>query len=354
MIEIDGSQKSGSGTILRYGLTLASILNKDLHIYNIRAKRKKPGLQPQHLKTAEALRDLTGALVEGAKLNSKEITFRPKKNCIKSGVSKWDIGTAGSTTMLGLAILPLGFFADGPSKYRISGGLFQDFAPNAYHTKYVLMELLKRFSLYANLNVIKPGYVPFGGGVIEITTKPLVGKIAPLKLIEQGKIIKVEGISLSSNLSERKVSERMALECNDVLNKRGMNADIKIINDRTAKQKGAALAIWVLTDSGCIIGSDMAGKIGRTSEEIGRSVARNLLEDLDSGATVDRFIADQIIIYAALANGESEYIVGRITDHIESNLWLTKDILGTEVSIKGTRLRIKGLGFDIRSQGYGR
>lgn len=343
MIEIDGSQKSGSGTILRYSLMLSSILNKDLHIYNIRAKRKKPGLRPQHLKTVEAFRFLTGALVEGASLNSKEIMFRPGRNRIKSGEFNWDIGTAGSTTMMGLALLPLGFLAAGPSTYRISGGLFQDFAPNAFHTKYVLLELLRRFSLSADLQVIKPGYVPSGGGTIEIKVKPVAGEITTIKLTEQGKITKIEGISLSSHLKERKVSERMAFECNNVLNKRGLNADIKIINDKTAKQKGAALAIWALTDSGCIIGSDMAGKVGRTSEEIGKNVARNLLEDLDSGATVDRFTADQIIIYASLAGGESEYIIPRITDHIESNLWLVKDILGAEISIEGHCLKIKGM-----------
>jgi RNA 3'-terminal phosphate cyclase (ATP) len=347
MIEIDGSEKSGSGTILRYGLMLSCILNKDLHIYNIRAKRKKAGLQPQHLKTVEAFKFLTGATVEGAYLNSKEIIFCPGRNRIKSGEFTWDIGTAGSTTMMGLALLPLGFLASNPSVYRISGGLFQDFAPNAFHTKYVLMELLKGFSLHADLKMVKPGYVPTGGGSIEIKVKPLGREITPLKLTEQGKITKIEGVSLSSHLSERKVSERMAAECNNILNKRGLNTDIKIINDKTANQKGAALAIWALTDTGCILGSDMAGKVGRTSEEIGKSVARNLLEDLDSGATVDRFMADQIIIYAALANGESQYIFPRFTEHIESNLWLIKDILGAESSIDKNFLKIKGIGVGI-------
>lgn len=342
MLEIDGSQKSGSGTILRYGLTLACILNKDLHIYNIRTKRKKPGLQPQHLKTVEAFKDLTGATVEGANLNSQEIIFRPKKNFIRAGKFNWDIGTAGSTTMLGLAILPIGFFAHNPSTYRISGGLFQEFAPNAYHTKFVLMPILKKFSLNADLEIVRPGYVPKGGGIIEIKVNPLSKKIMPLKLIQQGKITKIEGVSLSSNLRERKVSERMAIECNKVLNQQGLNTQIKIINDTHARQRGAALAIWAKTDSGCIIGADMAGKVGRTSEEIGRSVAKNLLEDLQSAATVDRFIADQLIIYAGLADGESEYIIPRMTEHIESNLWLIKDILGAEFSIKGNNLKIKG------------
>lgn len=345
MIEIDGSQKSGSGTIVRYALTLASLLHKGLRIYNIRAKRKKPGLQPQHLKTVEAFKELTGAEVKGCRLNSSEVIFKPKRDFIKAGDFSWDIGTAGSSTMMGLALLPLGFFAEKSSTYRISGGLFQDFAPNAFHTKHVLLELLKKFSLDADLKVIRPGYVPRGGGIIEINVKPKVKKITPLKLTVQGKPVKVAGVAISSHLNERKVSQRMADECNKALGKRGIRAEIEIVSDTAALQRGAALSIWLETDSGCILGADRAGKIGRTSEEIGKYVAAQLLEDLDSGATVDRYSADQLIIYAALAEGESEYIISQPTEHIQSNLWLIQDILGAQAWLGGNRLKIKGIGF---------
>jgi len=49
MMEIDGSQKSGSGTILRLSIALAAITKRPLHITNIRQNRPQPGLKPQHL-----------------------------------------------------------------------------------------------------------------------------------------------------------------------------------------------------------------------------------------------------------------------------------------------------------------
>ncbi|MEM4243533.1 MAG: RNA 3'-terminal phosphate cyclase, partial [Candidatus Bathyarchaeia archaeon] len=39
MIEIDGSEKSGSGTILRLAVALAAATKQPLHIYNIRKNR---------------------------------------------------------------------------------------------------------------------------------------------------------------------------------------------------------------------------------------------------------------------------------------------------------------------------
>jgi RNA 3'-terminal phosphate cyclase (ATP) len=55
MIKIDGILKSGSGTILRDATTFALLMGKDLQLINIRDKRDKPGLRPQHLKVIEAV-----------------------------------------------------------------------------------------------------------------------------------------------------------------------------------------------------------------------------------------------------------------------------------------------------------
>jgi len=343
MIDIDGSLRSGSGTIVRYGLSLASILKSEIFIRNIRAKRKKPGLRPQHLKAVQACCQLTGGRAENLKVGSSQIKFSPGAK-IHGGKFNWDIGTAGSTTMMSLCLLPLGLFADKESSYRICGGLFQDFAPNAFHLKYILLNLLRRLSIQADIEVIKPGYVPTGGGIIKLQVEPMGGKIKPLRLSEQGRITQIKGIAISSHLKERKVSQRMADACNKTLSKADLGADIDIIEDTTANQRGAALFIYALTDKGCIIGSDMAGKLGRRAEDIGKYVARSLLEDIDSGATVDRFTADQLILYAALAEGESEYIIPGMSGHIDSNIWLVESILGAKVSWKGKGLRIKGRG----------
>jgi RNA 3'-terminal phosphate cyclase (ATP) len=96
-----------------------------------------------------------------------------------------------------------------------------------------------------------------------------------------------------------------------------------------------------------LLGSDQAGKRGRSSESIGRYVAGNLLDDLKTGATVDRYLADQLIIYAALAGGTTEYIIPRLTEHIDTNLWLVEK-LGARARLEGNTLHIEGLGYTGR------
>jgi RNA 3'-terminal phosphate cyclase (ATP) len=344
MLYIDGAQKSGSGTIVRHAVALAALRGEELHLNHIRARRDTPGLRPQHLTAIQAVAQMCQGTLDGAKVGSRQIKFTAGDR-IRAGHYEWDIGTAGSTTMLALTVLPLALFAPAATTFRLRGGLFQDFAPSAYHLQQVIFPLLRRMGATAELKVIRPGYVPRGGGVIELRVLPLKGKLQPLRLESQGKVKQIRGIALSSHLAERKVSQRMAKLCQEVLRARGYAAEIEIVQDTTASQPGAALALFALTDTGCIMGADMAGAPRRSSEQIGRQVARCLLEDLDSGATVDRHAADQLVLYAALAEGSSQFRVPGITEHLETNLWLVENILGARAELEGYLLKIQGVGF---------
>ena len=98
MIQIDGSFGEGGGQVLRTSLTLALITGQPLEIYNIRARRKRPGLQPQHLKCVEAACLISSGKAKGDKIGSLHLIFEP--GMVKSGEYRIDIGTAGATTLV--------------------------------------------------------------------------------------------------------------------------------------------------------------------------------------------------------------------------------------------------------------
>jgi RNA 3'-terminal phosphate cyclase (ATP) len=163
---------------------------------------------------------------------------------------------------------------------------------------------------------------------------------------ERGNVSEIRGISLASHLEKEKVSARMADECQRLLGKEGYAAKMEVLDDRAAAQKGAALALWAMTDKGCLLGADRAGAPGRRSESIAQFVVYSLLEDLATQATTDRYLADQLILFAALAKGETRYRIPRMTDHIQSNLWLVEKILGVKTEWKENILILEGIGFE--------
>ena len=343
VIRIDGSSYSGSGTILRYAAALATLVRRPLHLHHIRARRDSPGLRPQHLTALRACAAMSGGRLEGDRTGSDEILYFPGEN-LAGGRYHWDIGTAGSTTMLAFTVIPLALFADSPCFFSITGGLFQDNAPSAFHMQRVLLPLVNRMGGNVRMEIRRPGYVPKGGGNLEVRVNPLTAPLHPLRLPGQGTVKRIRGVSLASHLGAQRVSDRIADGCVEGLCKYGLKPEMEILRDDTAVQKGAALLLCAETDSGCLIGADRAGKPGRSSENMARTAVEDLMDDIRTGATTDRHLADQVILFGALAAGTTEYSIPGLTDHVESNLWLAEEILGARTRAREHCLEIEGIG----------
>lgn len=344
MVEIDGSQYSGSGTIVRQAIVFSALTGQAVHIVNARARRPKPGLRRQHVQVVEAIGQLVNAKIEGLFPGSMELSFQPGP--LKVGRQyRWDIGSAGSTTMLALAVLPVVAFAPSPMSVELRGGLFQDFAPSLFHLQHVLLPLVRRMGLDAEAEMGRPGYVPRGEGIVYLRVKPVRRALQAVRLERAGGVGRIWGIALASHLEERRVSERMATSAKEAFGAAGYEAEIDIVNDTTSLQPGAALAAFADINGEARLGADRAGALRRSAEAIGRYVAKALLADVKSGATIDRFVTDQIVPFAALADGESRFRVPADTEHRQTNAWLAKTFLGAHVTLEDQKLLVKGVGF---------
>jgi RNA 3'-terminal phosphate cyclase (ATP) len=332
MLEIDGSQKSGSGTILRLSVALAAITHEPLHIYNIRQKREQPGLRPQHLEAVLTAAKLCNAEIEGAALNSKELRFVPKE--ISGGEVRAEIGTAGSIPMLLLTVFPICAFAKNPVHLHIvKGGTDVRNAPTINYIRHVLLQLLNRMNLKASLTVYKYGYYPKGMGEVSIEVQPNP-KLHPILLKEFGKIEELHGVSVCTFLEDRKVAERQARAADNYLKAHGFEAKIEVINDKSNPlQKGSSLVMWAKTSTDTLLSGDAIGELGKPSETVGEEAAENLLREIEAKATVDIHLADMLVPYVSLAGPSSVYLTRDVTDHLETNIWLAEKILDVKFHV---------------------
>ena len=333
MIEIDGSQKSGSGTILRLSVALAAITKQPLHIYNIRQNRPQPGLKHQHLEAVLTAAKLCNAKVRGATLGSRELWFTPQQ--IKGGSIEAEIETAGSIPMLLLATLPICLFADNPVHLHVAkGGTDTTHAPTINYMREVLLPALKQMGVDAAITVQKYGYYPKGMGEATMTAKPN-RTLKPIQVEIFGKLKSIKGVSVCTFLAHKQVAERQAKAAEDQLSQKGYNATIQIVNDQSNPfQKGSSVALWAETDSGVIIGADAIGELGKTSEAVGKEAAEKLITELSVEPTVDVYLADMLIPYMPLAQGKSVFLARTISEHIEANIWLMEKILNVKFTIQ--------------------
>jgi RNA 3'-phosphate cyclase len=333
MIEIDGSQKSGSGTILRLSVALAAITQQSIHITNIRQNRPQPGLKHQHLESVLTAAKLCNATVRGAALGSRELWFTPKDIC--GGNIEAVIETAGSIPMLFLSNLPICVFAQSPVRLHVAkGGTDTIHAPAINYMRYVLLPTLRKMGIEAEITVEKYGYYPKGMGTATMTVKPK-HNLASIHLEKFGKLKALNGISVCTYLADRQVAERQTKAAKDTLAQSDYQAKIKVLNDESNPiQKGSSIILWAETDTGTILGADAIGELRKMAEAVGKEAAQKLIIELSAKPTVDVFLADMLIPYIALSKGKSSFLVREISEHIESNIWLMEKMLNVKFTVQ--------------------
>jgi RNA 3'-phosphate cyclase len=351
MIEVDGSFGEGGGQVLRTAVALATVLSKDIRVFNVRAGRAEPGIRPQHMTGVKAAAQLCSAELKELEVGSTEFIFKPGK--IKGGSFRFDVGTAGSVTLVLQTLMPILAFAPGSVQLEITGGTDVKWSPPIDYLRLVTLPVLRKIGYEGQLELIKRGHYPRGGGLVRFTT-PGASKLQPLIDETPGAVGKISGIS-HAVLLPRHVAERQAEETKRTLEKVKLPSptiDIDVIDDRKQMGPGSGIVLAAETQNGDILGSDSLGERGRPAEEVGSIAGRILVEEIRSGAALDRQMGDIIVPYLVLAKGTSEVSLSRITQHTKTNVqvaeWLTemKFELKGEIDRPGS-LRVSGMGSTI-------
>ncbi|MGD8794160.1 MAG: RNA 3'-terminal phosphate cyclase [Anaerolineae bacterium] len=325
MLIIDGSYGEGGGQVLRTSLALSAITGRPVRIEKIRAGRRKPGLRPQHLTGVRAAARVCDAEVQGAKLNTQEVTFAPR-SAPRAGKYTFDVaqvakgGSAGSTSLIfQTVLLPLAL-AEGRSQLSLRGGTHVAWSPPYDYIKRVYLPLLARAGVEAKVNLRKWGWYPIGGGEVQATVQGRgVATLQALDLRARGERLRVRGLSASSNLPKhiRVRQEKAALQA---LRSNGVNARVDV-TDADAKGTGTVVFLWADFEN-ALAGFTSLGERGKPAERVAGEAAQELIAFLHGDAALDRHLADQVVLPLALAQGRSHLTTEAVTGHLLTNAWV--------------------------------
>ena len=170
LVTIDGSMGEGGGQVLRTALSLSAITGTEIELKKIRAGRTKPGLKRQHLTCVKAVAEICGAEVSETDVGSMELEFKPGP--IKGGDYRFDVGTAGSVTLVAQTVIPVLLKADASSTVTITGGTHVPFAPIWEFFAETYLPELRRMGAKVKAELVQPGFYPAAGGVVKLRIWP--------------------------------------------------------------------------------------------------------------------------------------------------------------------------------------
>lgn len=334
MLKINGSFGEGGGQILRSSISLSVLLQKPVEIYNIRSNRPKSGLRAQHIHTIKILANIFNAKVENLILGSQFLRFIPNANekyfDHSFQTNKIDIGTAGSISLVLQALIPSIALSKKFVDIQIIGGTDVKMSPTIDYLRYVVSEAYKIIGINFNIDVLRRGYYPKGRGIVNATIFPYK-KLDLIDLVDNKRIDpKIIGIcsNLPSYVLDHQISSAiLSLEKNE------LNCNSYVASIENAISPGSSILVYSNSNFGSYIGGDSIGEINKSAEDIGKEAAAKFLKNYNKRVCVDQHLADMLVIPASLANGRSRYLIGEITEHLRTNLYIVSKIVGCKYSI---------------------
>ncbi|HEV3470970.1 MAG TPA: RNA 3'-terminal phosphate cyclase [Pyrinomonadaceae bacterium] len=324
MLSIDGSFGEGGGQIIRTSLALSLVTGKAFRVYNVRARRAKPGLQPQHLTAVTSAAAAGGARVDGAHVGTKEFTFEPGE--VSPGQYRFSVGTAGSTTLVMQAVLPPLMVARGPSLLTFEGGTHNPHAPPFEFIEKTFLPLVNRTGPTVTVELERYGFYPPGGGRFSLYVEP-AAEPRRLDLVERGLVLAERARALCVNLRPD-IGER---ELKVVGEQMGLPLDqLQLDISDNAVSPGNVLTVEVESEHLTEVFTGI-GRRGVPAEQIAARTVEEAKRYLEIGAPVGEHLADQLLIPLALARGGS-YTTGPLSLHTTTNIEVVKKFLPVEIT----------------------
>ncbi len=324
VIEIDGSIGEGGGQVLRSSLSLSMYLQQPFTIKNIRAGRPRPGLMRQHITAVKAAAKICNAKVKGAEISSLKIEFYPGK--VQTGTYKFDVGSAGSTTLVFQTLLPALMMAEGTTEIILSGGTHNQYSPPLDFLVKTFLNQISKMGPRVSVDSIAYGFYPVGGGKYSIKIDP-VKELKQIEILSRGKNISKKAFAYSSKIDEEIGKNEMKI----IANKLGWS--LENCKSIMVDSPGPGNVVMLIDENENT--TEVFTGFGRKQYSLKKVVADALAEYTEyilSEVPVYKYLADQLIIPMALA-GAGKFITSEPSLHTLTNIEIVKKFLAVDISI---------------------
>jgi RNA 3'-terminal phosphate cyclase (ATP) len=189
----------------------------------------------------------------------------------------------------------------------------------------------KNIGINFSINILKRGYYPKGGGIIQAEISPCKN-ISSFDLLNRRNVEpKIASVccQLPKSVAERQISSALLR-----LERRGVRCNFYSSSFESSLSPGTSILVYSESDFGPYVGGDSVGARDKSAEKVGEEAVQNFIESYEVNVPIDRFLADMLVIPLSLTKGKSRYRIGIVTEHLKTNLHVVSQIVGCKYQIE--------------------
>ncbi|MBX3097676.1 MAG: hypothetical protein KF812_12530 [Fimbriimonadaceae bacterium] len=334
-VRINGGHGEGGGALLRTAIVTGALTQRTVSIHSVRGAMRKPGLNAEDLALITAVATMTKANVYGDHPGSNEVNFEPKvaprRLTDTIDVAQFESGTvSGGALVIASSLLPLLARATGYSEVSIAGETHGSNMLSFESFERSLLPALRAFGLYGFPALEKAGFGYGVHGKVRLETEP--SGLSGVNLRKRGELSRGGAIVCYGDLREE-IAERASATLSPLMERRGLNPEIEIVEVPT-REPGLHITVWSEFDSAFGSGS-ASGRRGTKIEVVAEEAVSSFDEWFQTDTTLDSYLADQVLLTAALADGPTFFSVPRVTRRLLTMAWVIKQFMPIPITIRG-------------------
>ena len=243
---------------------------------------------------------------------------------MQSGKYQFQIGSAGSATLVLQTLLPALLLQNEASELTISGGTHNPLAPTADFVEHCFLPALEKLGIEVEFKLNKAGFFPIGAGEIQIKIQPWQHR-NKLSLLDRGSLQSIDAFVAVLNLSEEAQIAQRELA---TLNKR-LKLDTQQQFHLHGISQGNTAYVKVEHEHHAQLFTAL-GEMRKSAEQIANHLAEKVKLYLVSKAVVDEYLADQLLLPLALGQG-GEFTAQCISEHTRTQAAMIEKFIDCEI-----------------------
>ncbi|MDI9634720.1 RNA 3'-terminal phosphate cyclase [Kamptonema cortianum] len=334
-IVITGAYGEGGGILLRTALSMSVLTQRAIKVTSVRGALRKPGLSAEDIAFAKVLAQASGGELQGDEIGSRELEFAPKHS-VKPVSSLVDIQslqggkTPGNCLIIAQSLFPTLARAGAYSQLDLTGETHNNGALSFDAFDRSTLAAHRHQGLYAFASLIKTGFGYGTQGQVSVQIEP--SALNSINWVKRGQLV-THGATITNTGVPSSAVDQASKLCAELLLQRSIECPIEV-HEVSGNEPGLSLTIWSEFEQGMGSASGCLNRGGKPKPFV-EGVVGKFFDWLDSDATVDSYLADQLMLPAVLADGKSTYSAPIITRRLTTLAWVVKQFMPVHITIRG-------------------